>query len=743
MLPSFFISTAQNTMKTFALFLLMAVATCTAQQWKEINLSKPWQAGLLSVAVLDSAHAVCVGRGGVVRTTTDGGSSWSLLTIAEGRDFRSVCVLPPSGYIAVGDSGIIFRSIDFGVSWQQISVEIKQSLYSIDGINGAYVVVGQNATVLRSEDSGLTWQPVVMPLKSMLYAVHSVGNNVVVCVGENGAILRSQDSGKTWNSVTSPVTSALWCITPPLIDGLLFAAGDRGTILRSANVGMSWDTVSSDTSVSIRSLYFRPNKGLIALAANAQGDCFAVTSLDSGQTWSSKSRLLEQTSNGSVSNDEMLEIRAGLKGSIVVNYRDDSGTWKNRLAYSGGTAYIHRILRSGKKIFAFGSCAAYFSPDKNQIYHPVVFVSQDDGIVWNYHILSDTIDVQWGAFDADSPDSSTIIVGGNKGMLLYSSDGGVSWRTQRLPDKESISDIDFYDHNNGIITLQADNLAYRTQDGGQHWQRLNLPPSTLPRFIKLAAWRTADNVMLHIITFITDEMVKKSLLFSTDKGITWMDSTAVQYEFTEIYFANDIRGCAVTNRRIAGIEYANIGVTTDNGGKIWTTTFDQEFPKRREPLLKSQIGDNNVVTGITREGRIQYSADWGMTWKSVLPMINDPNVAFLDCMFIHPGTIIGVGTFGRLFRSDDAVSITGIQEEKDITAVLYPNPAQGRLILKVPSNTPTKLTVCTLSGESVIRMTLSGSTEYVLDISSLTTGLYVCYAEQQQGTYTRLIAIIH
>ena len=79
---------------------------------------------------------------------------------------------------------------------------------------------------------------------------------------------------------------------------------------------------------------------------------------------------------------------------------------------------------------------------------------------------------------------------GSRGTLLSTTDSGKTWQKETQPTEDAIRDIYFSDEENGWLVCERSIYALRsndeprayllkTNDGGQHWSRVNLRGATL------------------------------------------------------------------------------------------------------------------------------------------------------------------------------------------------------------------------------------------------------------------------
>jgi hypothetical protein len=93
---------------------------------------------------------------------------------------------------------------------------------------------------------------------------------------------------------------------------------------------------------------------------------------------------------------------------------------------------------------------------------------------------------------------------------------------------------------------------------------------------------------------------------------------------------------------------------------------------------------------------------------------------------------LGIGTISdRYFLDCDVASLAGIESLNEIKINIYPNPASEMLTISLPENTSNS--DCILFdnvGKEVMQFVIYGG-ENVVDISELTSGIYVIQINSQ------------
>lgn len=250
---------------------------------------------LKDVSFLNNNQGYCVGNGGVVLKTDDGGLNWSdasyiapLTWLSGSEDLNGVEAKSWSDIIVTSNAGAIFSSTDGGMNWglsyfsdenlmhttqsnNRIFVtKTNEVLYTdnmgvswdssvVTGVTGSVLgmhfngnygyAVGQFGQCAVSTDLGNTWSPVSVILSAITFhAIYTLSPTEAVAVGDNGSIFKTSNSGVLWTPITSGATSSLREIDfVSNTDG--FVVGVGGTVVETNNGGASW-SISSNHSMT-------------------------------------------------------------------------------------------------------------------------------------------------------------------------------------------------------------------------------------------------------------------------------------------------------------------------------------------------------------------------------------------------------------------------------------------------------------------------------------------------------------
>jgi len=191
--------------------------------------------------------------------------------------------------------------------------------------------------------------------------------------------------------------------------------------------------------------------------------------------------------------------------------------------------------------------------------------------------------------DAVTLDDRLVAVG-ERGHILISRDGGVSWQQIEVPTRAMLTAVAFADNKVGVA-VGHDSVIVRTTDGGDTWSRVfSAPEDEAPLF--------------------------------------------------DVWFSDKANGVAIG---AYGSHYR-----TADGGLTWDFEAIGETDWHLHEIARAE---NGTLYLAAEAGFVYRSADGGVTWTEltspyegsyfgVLPLVND--------------TVLLYGLRGHLFRSDDA-----------------------------------------------------------------------------------------
>jgi photosystem II stability/assembly factor-like uncharacterized protein len=132
---------------------------------------------LFTVRFENSEDGLISGLGGVILRTQDGGKSWFYHTIDRKQGLYAVRSVPGRS-VAIGEKGLVRFSTDGGSTWEEPREDSFPTIYTfmrdIDFAPGGRrgLIVGQGGRILRTDDSGYEWKQ-VLPVEETADSVSS------------------------------------------------------------------------------------------------------------------------------------------------------------------------------------------------------------------------------------------------------------------------------------------------------------------------------------------------------------------------------------------------------------------------------------------------------------------------------------------------------------------------------------------------------------------------------------------
>lgn len=328
----------QGSFRSFHRFLVPLVWLITPVLAHAQNQS-PWDmqrstvaASLRGLCVVSAETVWASGTGGTVIRTTDGGRSWSSVSVREATelDFRDIHAFDERNAVVLsaGQPARVYRTLDGGKNWtlryehpSQKSFFDSLSFWDLQhGIAMSDPVDGR-ILLIETVDGGTTWTELAIerrPLQQRGEAgfaasgtnMRVVGNKgVYIALGggtegqreETSRIVYSHDRAKTWSEVTVPMERS----ASRGIFSMAFADTKRGIVvggdykqpdLKAGNVastndgGKSWSQPSGSPPGGFRSgvAVRKREQGAVWIAVGTNGTDYSI---DGGQNWKAVSTI--------------------------------------------------------------------------------------------------------------------------------------------------------------------------------------------------------------------------------------------------------------------------------------------------------------------------------------------------------------------------------------------------------------------------------------------------------------------
>ncbi|BBN54743.1 hypothetical protein TRE132_28680 [Pseudomonas chlororaphis subsp. aurantiaca] len=264
------------------------------------------------------------------------------------------------------------------------------------------VAVGDRGHILYSDDQGQTWTQAKVPTRQLLTAVYFVDAKHGWAVGHDAQVLASEDGGQTWTKQFEDLKREA-----PLLDVWFqdtsngFAVGAYGALLATTDGGKTWedasDRLDNEDQYHLNAIAAVKDSGLFIVGE--QGSMFR--SADWGQTW------------------ERLE-----------------GPYEGSFFGVIGTAQPATLLAYGLR---------------GNLYR-----STDFGSTWEQvELKAARGSLEFGLSGATLLDDGSLVIVGNGGSVVRSTDNGVTFSVYNRPDRISLAAVTAAGNGNLILAGQG------------------------------------------------------------------------------------------------------------------------------------------------------------------------------------------------------------------------------------------------------------------------------------------------
>jgi photosystem II stability/assembly factor-like uncharacterized protein len=308
--------------------------------------------------------------------------------------------------------GLFLYSSVYAMNWVQLNSGTTSNLTKVvfTSTNTGYAIGGPGV-IVKTTNAGASWQTLYSNNTEGLYGITFLDVNTGYVVGSSGLMLKTTNAGANW-AISYPGSSQLFDIyfTNAQTGWIV---GSYSTCLKSTNAGANW--VSQQVPLSnglLKSVAFNNGKGFIGVGVSGSN---LLTTTNGGTNW--------------VDN----KIRAGDISSFDVGFFGNFG------------------VTVGKEDLV------------NNVVRPIIFTTSNNGQNWVEYLISDKKAILWSVDICQSNPNIVFAVGnyyndsvnGNKGLIMYSTNGGVSWICEVWSSNQVLT---------GVTTTSTD--VYIVGDGG-------------------------------------------------------------------------------------------------------------------------------------------------------------------------------------------------------------------------------------------------------------------------------------
>jgi len=494
-----------------------------------------------------------------------------------------------NGWLIAGGSGIIIHTSDGGATWDYQDSGIRdyfRTVFFVDKDHGWLGGVNTYGLIKQTTNGGRSWSTSPVPYSGAFHYVQFLDQQHGFAGEERNRICRTTDGGLSWTDSR---------VNTGVIGGMCFISSSYGFavangLFRTTDSGLTWQSVSTFGVTDLGDLFFADSlDGWFA--SNISG---ISRTTDGGVTWQS---LTSRLSFQSLSFPEPGYGWAfGAAGIYASTDRGNTWTLQSTLPQIAKGKMLSRTLGYACGGFGF------------------IYRTTDGGKNWleiSHHVTTGDLH----SVHMSGPDRVWAAGGDNVigGVIVASTDGGQSWKTQYGPGGARFYSMAFADTGTSAWVCGFGGAAVHTTDGGQTWTSYTMPVTSTLRKVffrdLLHGWIAGDGVILR----------------STDGGASWpVYHDSAGYEYRGLYFVDDEIGWAV-----GGDQNSETGIVlkTTDGGISWTNQFAGQVSVLQavtflDPLTGWAIGGISSL----------YTSDGGVTWTPYALPVNQEftSIQFVD-----------------------------------------------------------------------------------------------------------------
>ncbi|MBE0645994.1 MAG: hypothetical protein IH600_18070 [Bacteroidetes bacterium] len=599
-----------------------------AQGWEWQN-PKPHGQTVNDLVMMDRARGVAVCNNGFYMYTADAGRSWTTYRLGR-NNLERIIEARDGSLIVIADKRQVYRSTDNAYSWELVYSAASEGggaqSYDIVSTPGGVLIAMLTAThLVKSTDDGQTWERFIISDPQMSFqGVRSIAiqSNTVWYLASSRDIVRSTNAGISWDSVNEKYgASGLQRLV--FIDSLYGYQLRDGQLLRSYDGGENWEGMDIFGFGTVIGVEAGPRLGSSVFCLSL-GHYLVNASTDSGDTWNislTETAFEDAYPNTMVFVDERTGFIAG-DGGRIIRTEDGGQSW----SIVHGIGYVGTVTDLLFTDSDFGIATTYSS---------TVLLTTDGGRRWNEAIPS-----QQHSCDAitASPSGTLFLIATTTNYdfdLLRSTDKGKSWSVlSRLPLQYSSNNPEMAQSilaisDQEVMVGATFGLLLRSSDGGVTWDR-----SQVQEGVSNPYSSGLDIFYFPPATYIY--MQYNGVQLSIDGGQTWTGwLTPGARSIWETQFLTPDIGF--------GLISGEFSRTTD-GGRSWET--EQGF---RPQLIHFFDATNGLaIWSDSEQDDLTYvmkTADAGRSWEK---FSMGERVGYNGWFFLSPDRMWGYGYGGAI-----------------------------------------------------------------------------------------------
>ena len=304
-------------------FLAISIPSFAGYGWHLTQSNTSSTVG--GICMIDQTKAYVVGFNGLIRYTTNGGSTWLLSSVGISTNLHKVAFINSNVGTIVGELGVLLHTTNGGSTWQQISLGTSSNINDIAFVKsgGEYTnigfIVGSNGLIFKTTDGGSSWTPQNSGTSTVLDNNYCVNANTIYATGY-GSVIKTTNGGLNWFSANTPSGNNYYGVSFYDENIGVICAGNPtpgnwvdGKIYKTTNGGTTWTLKLSYPSASLHIPYYHSINSITVVGA--LGKIFK--SVDGGNFWALQDNQSPEFIYDVDFADSLTGMAVGEHGSIV------------------------------------------------------------------------------------------------------------------------------------------------------------------------------------------------------------------------------------------------------------------------------------------------------------------------------------------------------------------------------------------------------------------------------------------
>ena len=420
----------------------------------------------------------------------------------------------------------------------------------------------------------------------------------IIAVGDQGLIFRSSNAGNTWASYTHTTDNFRSVYS---LGNDVWIGANNGNVYKTTKLNSPISTYNIGVSSTINSVYFVNSSLGFVCCDNG----LVYKSIDGGLTWSPSGTGLTASSLSAISFlDENKGAAAGKNGAVY-------------LTVNGGAMWIPQTIITSRNLLDI----KYFADGIIITGEYGTIITKTETGDWTSVVTRTDSDIR----SVTGSSLSNAAVCGGGGFIRNNKNGSSNFFNFEInPMLANLTDIFYYDSNNGFAVSSLNNVVIRTTNGGTSWDLPAGSSVTMNWTVKTPSGSgIGNNLCMHPKDRNSYFVVYGNKVYvSRDRGDSWTQIATIGIgSRAHSFYVSPVD----TNVWLAAMENSpDAVVRTTNYGATWTNIIARDFSTYGQPLEMDQNNPSTFYFAPSNSGSegVYKSTNNGANFSLVAPYNN-------------------------------------------------------------------------------------------------------------------------